>query len=79
MEIKTEKWYHIKKKNVRFVQAKALCQQVIKTMTKLHELCSHYYPSRSYFFMFSNIKSMTAGRKFSDNEKVNIDTEVYFH
>jgi [histone H3]-lysine36 N-dimethyltransferase SETMAR len=55
-------------------------------MAKLHELGYELLPHPAYspglapsdFFMFADLKRMLAGKKFSTNEQVIPETEVYF-
>lgn len=58
----------------------------MKTMDKLHELGFELLPHPPYspdlalsdFFLFSDLKKMLAGQKFSTNEEVIAETEAYF-
>jgi [histone H3]-lysine36 N-dimethyltransferase SETMAR len=82
-EIK-KKQPHLKKS--AFHQDNALCHKSIKTTALLHELgyemLSHpsYSPdlAPSDLFVFANLKRMFAGKKFSTNEEVIVETEAYF-
>lgn len=58
----------------------------MKTMAKLHELDFELLPNPPYspdlapgdFFLFSDLKRMLAGKKFSADEEVIAETEAYF-
>ena len=77
---------HLKKKKVLFHQDNAPSHKSMKTMAKLHELGFElllhppYSPdlAPSDFFLFSDLKRMLAGKKFSANEEVIAETEAYF-
>jgi [histone H3]-lysine36 N-dimethyltransferase SETMAR len=69
-----------------FHQDNALCHKSIKTTTKLHKLGYELLPHPPYspdltpsdFFLFADLKRMLAGKKFSTNQEVIIETETYF-
>ena len=81
-----EKRPHLKKKKVLFNQDNALCHKSMKTRAKLHELDFKLLPHPPYspdlapsdFFLFSDLKRMLAGKKFSANREVIAETEGYF-
>ncbi|GFT82754.1 histone-lysine N-methyltransferase SETMAR [Nephila pilipes] len=82
----TEKRPHLKKKKVLLHQDNAPCHKSVKTMTKIHELGFELLPHPPYspdlypsdYFLFSDLKRMLAGKKFSSNEEVIAETEAYF-
>jgi [histone H3]-lysine36 N-dimethyltransferase SETMAR len=71
---------------VLFHQDNALCHKSIKTTANLHELGYELLPhppdspdlATSDFFLFADLKRITAGKKFSTNEEVIFDNEAYF-
>lgn len=77
---------HLKKKKVLFHQDNAPCHKSIKTMAKFHELGFELLPHPPYspdlapsdYILFSDLKRMLAGNKFSANEEVIAETEAYF-
>ncbi|KAF7266270.1 hypothetical protein GWI33_020303 [Rhynchophorus ferrugineus] len=81
-----EKRSNLKKKKVLLRQDNALCHKSVKTMAKIHELGFELIPNPSYspdqapsvYFLFSDLKRMLAGKKFSSNEEVIAETEAYF-
>ncbi|GFT96619.1 uncharacterized protein TNCV_5022601 [Trichonephila clavipes] len=72
-----EKRPHLKKKKVLFHQDSVLCHTLMKTMAKLRELGFELLPHPRYspylassdFFLFSNLKRMLIGKKFSTDEE----------
>ena len=76
----------IVKKKVLFHQDDVSCHKPMQTMAKLHELGFElllrppYSPdlAPSDFFLFSDLKRMLAGKKFSANAEVIAETEAYF-
>ncbi|GFT60749.1 histone-lysine N-methyltransferase SETMAR [Nephila pilipes] len=81
-----EKRQHLKKKKVLLHQDNAPCHKSVKTMAKIHELGFELLPHPPYspdlaprdYFLFSDLKRMLAGKKFSSNEEVIAETEAYF-
>ncbi|KAL7724275.1 hypothetical protein ACLKA6_013699 [Drosophila palustris] len=79
----SEKRPHLQKKKVLFHQDNAPCHKSMKTMAKLHELGFGLLPHPPYspdlapsdFFLFSDLKRMLAGKKFSADEEVFAETE----
>ena len=75
-----------KKKKVLFYQDNAPCHKSMKTMAKLNELGFELLPHPPYspdlatsdYFMFSDLKRMLAGKKFSADEELISGTEAYF-
>ncbi|KAM8703159.1 hypothetical protein ACLKA7_007868 [Drosophila subpalustris] len=82
----SEKRPHLQKKKVLFHQDNAPSHKSMKTMAKLHELGFELLPHPPYspdlapsdFFLFSDLKRMLAGKKFSADEEVIAETEAYF-
>ncbi|KAF7263829.1 hypothetical protein GWI33_001061, partial [Rhynchophorus ferrugineus] len=72
-----EKRPHLKKKKVLLHQDNAPCHNLVKTMAKIHEFGFELltYPlhspalAASDYFLFSDIKRVLAGKKFSSNEE----------
>ncbi|XP_049819262.1 histone-lysine N-methyltransferase SETMAR-like [Aethina tumida] len=77
---------HLKKKKVLFHQDNTPCHKSMKTMPKLHELGFELIQHPPYstdlapsdFFLFSDLRRILAGKKFSANEEVIVETEAYF-
>ena len=77
---------HMKKKKVLFHQDNALCHKPLRTMAKIHDLGFELLPHPPYspdlapsdFFLFSDLKSVLAEKKFGCNEEVVAETEAYF-
>ena len=69
-----------------FHQDNAPCHKSVKMIAKLHELGFEFLPHPLYspdlafsdFFLFSDLKRMLVGKKFSADEEVIAETEVYF-
>ena len=77
-----EKRTNLKKKEVLFHQDNAPYHKSMKTMAMNWISNPHppYSPdlAPSDFFLFSNLKRMLAGKKFSADEEVIAETEAYF-
>ncbi|KAF7273371.1 hypothetical protein GWI33_013923 [Rhynchophorus ferrugineus] len=81
-----EKRPYLKKKKVLLHQNNAPCHKSVKTMVKIHELGFKLVPHPPYspdlassnYFLFSDLKRMLAGKKFSSNEEVIAESEAYF-
>lgn len=77
---------HLKKKKVLFHHDNAPAHSSGIVAAKLHELRYELLPHPPYspdlapcdFFVFPNIKTWLAGKKFSSNEEVIANTEAYF-
>ena len=67
-------------KKVLFHQDYAPCHKSITTMVKLHELHPPYSPdlAPSNYWLFADLKRMLQGKRFSSNEEVISEIEVYF-
>lgn len=81
-----EKRPHLQKKKVLLHQDNAPSHKSVKTMAKIHELGFELLPHPPYspdlapsdYFLFSDLKRMLVGKKFSSNEEVIAETEAYF-
>lgn len=77
---------HLKKKKVLFHHDNAPTHSSGIVAAKLHELRYELLPHLPYspdlapcdFFLFPNMKTWLAGKKFSSNEEVIANTEAYF-
>ncbi|KAF7266605.1 hypothetical protein GWI33_020106 [Rhynchophorus ferrugineus] len=73
-----EKRPHLKKKKLLLHQDNASCHKSVNTMAKIHELGFELLPHPPYspdlpptdYFLFSDLKRILAGKKFSSNEEV---------
>jgi [histone H3]-lysine36 N-dimethyltransferase SETMAR len=82
----TKKTAPFEEKKVLFHQDNALCHKSIETTAKLHRLGYELLPHPSYspdlapsdLFLFADLKKMFARKKFSTNQEVITEIEVYF-
>ena len=81
-----KKRLQMKKKKGLFHRDNVLCHKLITTMAKLHELHFKLLPYPPYspelapsnYWVFTDLKRMLQGKRFSINEEVILETEVYF-
>ena len=81
-----EKRPHLKKNKVLLCQDNALCHKSMKTIAKLYKVSFNLFPHPPYspdlalgdFFLFSDLKKMFAGKKFSADEEAIPETEIYY-
>ena len=84
-EVKKKRPY-MQKKKVLFHQDNAPCHKFMKTMVKLNELSFQLLLRPSYspdmdpsdYSLFSDLKKMLQGKRFSFNEEVIAEKEAYF-